>query len=315
MIVFDRDVQDHLMAFKRLHWWHWLVTTPPEGRCHWTAELLAQQIIILGVVDSISPQTVRIMLKKNDLKPWQQQQWCIPKIDADYVWRIEDVLELYADLFNVCEPVICFDETPYQLIEETRSFIPMKPGRLLRQDYEYKRKGTANIFLFYQHLAGWRHVKVTERRTRSEFACCMLDLATVHFPNADKIHVVLDNLNTHLPSTLYEILSPYEAREIVRKLEFHYTPKHASWLNMAEIEFSVLLKQCFDNRCIPSIELLKKEVLAWETGRNYLKCKIEWMFAIEDARKKMGHLYPKLLQTVANQANHMETETGTCKQN
>ncbi len=151
-----------------------------------------------------------------------------------------------------------------------------------------------------QPLAGWRHVKITAQRKRDDFACCMLDLATVHFPNVDKIHVVLDNLNTHSPSTLYEILIPRDARDVVRRLEFHHTPKHASWLNMAEIEFSVLRKQCLDNRHISNIELLEKEILAWEDRRNALKAKVEWMFAIEDARKKMGHLYPKLLKTMEN---------------
>jgi len=278
-------------------------TTPPEGRCTWTTELLAEQMALLGVVENISPTSVRIMLKKNELKPWQKQEWCIPKIDAEYVWRMEDVLELYADPLDVEQPVICFDETPCQLIEESRPCVPMKPGQPIRQDYEYKRRGTVNMFLFVQPLAGWRHIKITNQRTRNDFACCMLDLATVHFPNARKIHVVLDNLNTHSPSTLYEILTPREARQIVRRLEFHYTPKHASWLNMAEIEFSVLRKQCLDNRYIPSIGLLEKEVQAWENRRNILKAKVEWMFAIEDAREKMGHLYPKLLKTMAN---HLE---------
>lgn len=277
-------------------------TTPPEGHCTWTLELLVEHLVLLGVVESISRESVRLMLNKNDLKPWQKQEWCIPKIDAEYVWRMEDVLELYADPFDMMKPVVCFDETPCQLIEESRSSIPMKPGQPLRRDHEYRRRGTVNLFLFLEPLAGWRHVKVTEHRTRNDFACCMLDLATVHFPNADKIHVVLDNLNTHSPATLYEILPPQEARDIVRRLEFHYTPKHASWLNMAEIEFSTLRKQCLD-RYIPSMELLKKEILAWEEGRNALKAKIEWMFAIEDARKKMGHLYPKLLETMAN---HLE---------
>ena len=175
----------------------------------------------------------------------------------------------------------------------------MKPGHPLLQDHEYKRRGTANIFLFVQPLAGWRHVKVTTQRKKSDFAYCMIDLATVHFPNAAKIHIVLDNLNTHSPSTLYEVLPPREAREIVRRIEFHYTPKHASWLNIAEIEFSVLRKQCLDNRYISSIELLERETMAWEVRRNAQKAKIEWMFAIEDAREKMGHLYPKLLKTVA----------------
>ena len=146
----------------------------------------------------------------------------------------------------------------------------MKRGLPLRQDHEYKRKGAANLFLFVQPLAGWRHVKITAQRKRDDFACCMLDLATVHFPNANEIHLVLDNLNTHSPSTVYEILPPQEARDIVRRLEFHYTPKHASWLNMAEIEFSVLRKQCL-NRYIPNIELLEKEIFCMGNRKKYFE--------------------------------------------
>lgn len=273
-------------------------TTPPEGRAIWTAELLAEQMVNLGVVEAISPGSVRMILKKEDLKPWQKQQWCIPKIDADYVWRMEEVLELYADPLDKERPVVCFDESPFQLIGETHLSIPMKSGQPRRVDYEYERRGSANMFLFLQPLGGWRHVKITPQRTKTDFACCMLDLTTVHFPKAEKIRVVLDNLNTHSPSTLYEILPPREARSIVRRLDFHYTPKHASWMNMAEIEFSALHKQCLDGRYIESIETLQNEVSAWQDRRNALKTKVEWVFAIDDAREKMGHLYPKLLKSI-----------------
>lgn len=276
-------------------------TTPPSGRCTWTAELLAEQMILLGVVEIISPESIRLILKKNDLKPWQKQEWCIPKIDAEYIWRMEEILELYGDPLDAKKPVVCFDETPCQLIAESRPQIPMKPGQRRRVDSEYERRGTANLFMFVQPLAGWRHVKVTQRRTKNDFASCMIDLTTTHFPEAEKIRVVLDNLNTHSPATLYECLPPQEARSIVRRLDFQYTPKHASWLNMAEIEISVLSKQCL-NRYLPSIELLASEVLEWEQQRNLLRAKVDWMFAVEDARKRMGHLYPKLLEAVAKQA-------------
>ncbi len=275
-------------------------TTPPQGRAIWTAELLAEQMVGLGVVEAISPGSIRMILKKEDLKPWQKQQWCIPKIDANYVWRMEEVLELYADPFDETRPVVCFDESPFQLIGETRPSIPMEPGKPRRVDYEYERRGTANMFLFLQPLGGWRHIKITPRKTKADFACCMLDLATVHFPKAEKIRVVLDNLNTHSPSALYEILPPHEARKIVRRLDFQYTPKHASWLNMAEIEFSALHKQCLDGRYIADIESLQNEVSAWKDRRNSLKTKVEWVFAIDDAREKMGHLYPKLLKSMVD---------------
>lgn len=282
-------------------------TTPPKGRVVWTAELLAERMISLGVVDVISPRSVRMILKEEDLKPWQKQEWCIPKINAEYVWRMEEVLELYTDPLDPMRPVICFDESPHQLIKESRPEISMKPGQPRRVDYEYERQGSANMFLFLQPLGGWRHIKITERRTKTDFACCMLDLATIHFPRATKIRVVLDNLNTHSPSTLYEILKPQDARDVVRRLEFYYTPKHASWLNMAEIEFSVLNKQCLNGRYIACMEALKKEVYEWEMMRNAKKIRVEWMFAIEDAREKMGRLYPKLLNSVANIAESQST--------
>ncbi len=270
-------------------------TTPPQGRCTWTAELLAEQMIHLGVVEVISPESVRLILKRNDLKPWQKQEWCIPKIDAEYVWRMEEILELYGDPFDVDRPVVCFDEKPCQLIAESRPSIPMKPGQLLKRDYEYERRGTANLFMFVQPLDGWRHVTVTEHRTKHDFAECMIDLATVHFPKAEKISIVMDNLNTHSPATLYEYLPPAEARRLVKRLDFQYTPKHASWLNMAEIEISVLNKECLNNRYLPTMEVLKSEVLAWEQQRNLRRAKVNWMFAIEDARKKRGHLQSQAL--------------------
>jgi hypothetical protein len=157
---------------------------------------------------------------------------------------MEDLLDLYAEDFEPLRPVVCFDELPYQLVAETCLPLPLRPGRPIRYDYEYRRNGTCNLFMFFQPLAGWRHVEVTEQRTKRDFAYRMKDLVDVHFPDAEVIRVVLDNLNTHSPAALYEVFEPQEARRIVRKLEFHYTPKHGSWLNMAEIEISVLDRQC-----------------------------------------------------------------------
>jgi transposase len=277
-------------------------TTPPNGRRVWTAELLAEHMIHLGVIEAISPESVRLILKKNDLKPWQKQEWCIPQINDEYVWRMEEILELYADPFDPKRPVVCFDETPYQLIEESRPSVPMHPGQPLRVDYEYVRKGTANLFMFLQPRGGWRHVKVTKQRKNEDFALCLVELVNNHFPDAERIRLVLDNLNTHSPARVYGILPPEEARKIVRKLDFQYTPKHASWLNMAEIEIAVLNKQCLHDRYIPSLEMLENEVYAWERHRNSMKAEVNWMFALDDARTKMGHLYPKLLQVVERHA-------------
>ena len=176
---------------------------------------------------------------------------------------MEDVLDLYAEPDDPQRPRICFDECPYQLLSEVQQPLSAQTGQLLRYDYEYKREGTCNLFMFVQPATGWRHVEVTERRTKPDFAQCMKDLVDRYFPNVAVIRVVLDNLNTHTPAALYEAFEPVEARRIIRKLEFHYTPKHGSWLNMAEIEFSVLAGQCLDRR-LPDVDQVRTEVTAWE---------------------------------------------------
>ena len=174
--------------------------------------------------------------------------WCIPKVDAEYVARMADVLDLYSEEPDPNRPVICFDESPIQLIGEVRESIPAKPGRIERFDCEYKRNGTANLFVFLDVHRSWRRVKVTDRRAAVDFAQCMRDLVDLHFPETEKIRVVMDNLSTHSPSSLYNSFPPAEARRILRRLEFHHTPKHASWLNMVEIEIGVLRTQCLDRR-------------------------------------------------------------------
>lgn len=204
---------------------------------------------------------------------------------------MEDVLDLYAEAHDPRRPRVCFDERPYQLIRETRQPLPAKPGQPLRYDYEYERGGTCNLFLFLEPTIGWRHVKVTAQRTKIDFAQCMKDLVDEHFPDAEVIRVVLDQLNTHTPAALYEAFEPADARRLARKLEFHYTPKHGSWLNMAEIELSVLSKQCLDRR-IPDVSTLRDEVAAWEAPRNDQHATINWRFTTRDARVKLTRLYP-----------------------
>ncbi len=204
---------------------------------------------------------------------------------------MEDLLDLYAEDFDPRRPVVCFDELPYQLVAETCLPLPLQPGKPLRYDYEYRRNGTCNLFVFFQPLAGWRHVEVTEQRTKRDFAYRMKDLVDVHFPEAEVIRVVLDNLNTHSPAALYEVFEPQEARRIVRKLEFHYTPKHGSWLNMAEIEISVLDRQCLDRR-LADVPTVRSEVLAWEALRNDHHATVDWRFTTTKARSKMQYLYP-----------------------
>jgi len=204
---------------------------------------------------------------------------------------MEDILELYQQPYDAQVPVVCFDERPVQLISETRSPIPAQPGSPQRYDYEYKREGTCNLFGFFQPKTGWRHLKVTNNRTNKDFALCMPYLVDVLFPFSDFIRVVLDNLNTHTPAALYQTFPPEQARRILNRLQFHYTPKHGSWLNMIELEFSVLSRQCL-NRRIPSVEELNQEITAWEETRNGQQATVDWQFSTVDARVKLERLYP-----------------------
>jgi hypothetical protein len=213
------------------------------------------------------------------LKPWQKQEWCIPTVSPEFVWRMEDILALYAEPYDPRHPVICVDESPYQLISEVRQPLPMVPGQLRRYDYEYRREGTCNLFMLFQPLQGRRHVKVTDRRTAKDFAYCMQEMVDVHFPKAAVISVALDNLNTHTPAALYEAFPPMEARRLLRKLDFRYTPKHGSWLNMAEIEFAVVPKQGLDQR-LPTQERVRRTTTAWETQRNAVQATVHWRFRI-----------------------------------
>jgi transposase len=264
---------------------------PPAGRARWTLSLLADEMVRLTEHRSLSPDTVRRRLAEKELKPWQETMWCIPKVDAEFVARMEDVLDLYAEAPDERRPVVCFDETPRQLIGEARVPIAAKPGRPARFDYEYVRNGTANVFMFVDAHRPWRHAKVTDRRTSRDFAACMCDLADKHYPKAERIRVVMDNLSTHTPAALYEHLDPAEARRVLRRLEFHYTPKHASWLNMVEIEIGVMVRQCLDRR-IPDKATLVSEVAAWNRRRNREKARINWLFTVQRAREKLGRAYP-----------------------
>jgi hypothetical protein len=204
---------------------------------------------------------------------------------------MEDVLDLYAEPYNPRFPVVCFDERPYQLVGETCRALPAEPGHPLRYDYEYRRNGTCNLFTYLQPLAGWRHVVVTERRTQSDFAWRMKELVDVHFPQAEKIRLVVDNLNIHTPAAFYQTFDPAAARRLVCRLEFHYTPKHGSWLNMVETEIAVLSRQCLDRR-IPDMAMLCSEIAAWEQDRNDHQATVNWQFKTTDARTKLRRLYP-----------------------
>jgi hypothetical protein len=220
-----------------------------------------------------------------------KKKWCIPTVGAEFVWRMEDVLDVYARPYDPKRPQVCFDEKSVQLIAETRHPLPPKPGQPERFDYEYQRRGTRNLFIYFQPLMGWRHIEVTERRTKVDFAHCMRYLVDDLFPDAEVVVVVLDNLNTHSPAALYEAYEPKEAKRILDRLEFHYTPKHGSWLNMVEIELSVLSEQCLDDR-IPDENSLRRRIAAWEAPRNEQGATVHWRFSTPDARAKLKRLYP-----------------------
>jgi len=206
---------------------------------------------------------------------------------------MEDVLDVYHLPYDPAYPVVCFDESSKQLVAEKRKSIPAEPGQLERFDYEYQRNGVRNLFLFFSPLVSWRHIKVTEQRTHLDWAHCMKDLVDVHFPEATRIRLIQDNLNTHNPAFLYEVFEPAEAKRILDKLEFHFTPKHGSWLNMAEIEFSVLSRQCL-NRRIGAEASLVHEILSWEDQRNHSQATVNWQFTTQDARIKLIRLYPSI---------------------
>ena len=232
--------------------------------------------------------------KKNQLKPWLRTQWVIPpKANAEFVCAMEDVLEVYTRPYDPERPQVCLDECSKQLVAETRSPLPAEPGQAERFDCEYERCGTANLFMLFEPLAGKRHVEVTKRRTAVDFAHVVRDLADVHYPAAKKIVLVMDNLNTHRPASLYQAFAPEEARRLVERLEIHYTPKHGSWLDMAEIELSALATQCIDRR-IADVETLTSEVAAWQALRNEDGSSVDWRFKTEDARIKLKRLYPSI---------------------
>ena len=216
-----------------------------------------------------------------------------PDANAAFVAAMEDILEVYQRPYDRQRPLVCLDESSKQLIAETRVPIAAKPGQPGRHDYEYRRNGTANLFMMFAPLEGWRHVKVTDRHTAVDYAQVLKELSDTHFPGSAKIVLVQDNLNTHKPASLYEAFPPTEARRLVERFEWHYTPKHGSWLDMAESELGILSSQCLDRR-IPDQQVLKDEVEAWVADRNSKHAKANWQFTTADARVKLRRLYPAL---------------------
>lgn len=228
------------------------------------------------------------------MKPWRVKGWIIPPLESgDFVAHMELVLDVYKMPYNPTIPVVCMDESPKQLIKETRIPIARKPGSDAKVDFEYERCGVANIFMANEPLTGKRYVKVTERKTKVDWAVFIKEIADEYYPTSKKIRLVMDNLATHKPAALYEAFAPEEAKRIWDRFEFVYTPRHGSWLNMAEIELHVLMSQCLAGR-IDNIERMKKEVTAWQQSRNSKKAKINWQFTNKKARIKLKRLYPTI---------------------
>ena len=232
--------------------------------------------------------------QKNELKPWLSKQWCIPpKANAEFVWKMEDVLEVYKRPYDRARPMVCLDETSKQLIGEGRTAVPAAPGHVAHYDYEYVRHGVANLFMIAEPLAGKRDVEVTARRTKQDYAECLRKVSDELYPEAEVIVLVQDNLNTHSPASLYDTFEPAEAKRLADRFEFHYTPKHGSWLDMAEIELGILGRQCLSQR-IDNVDDLRREVKAWEAARNGVESRVNWQFTAADARIKLRRLYPTI---------------------
>lgn len=266
----------------------------PEGRAKWSMRLLADRFVQIGEVEEVSYETVRRTLWKNKLKPWLKEYWCIPpKSNAEFVAHMEDVLEVYQRPYDARFPQVCLDETSRQHLKDVEPELPVRPGSCEKIDYEYEREGVSNVFMACEPLAGKRVVQVTAQRTKADWAAFVRDLIDVQYPQAEKVVLVMDHLNTHTPSSFYEVFPPEEARRLARKLEIHSTPKHGSWLNMAEIELAILTRQCLQRR-LGTPELMRQEVAVWQQERNQAKVTLNWRFTTSDARIKLKKLYPSL---------------------
>ena len=277
----------------------------PKGNARWTLRLLAEYFSEKEYFVSISHTAIGEMLNTNQVKPHLSKYWCTPKEhDANFVWHMEDVLGIYQRAYNRNRPVLCMDEKPIQLLDEIRDRVSAKPlriepdtglpipGAVQKIDSEYVRCGTASIFMFTEPLGGWRHTVALKTRKKEDFALLMREISQRYYPDAEKIIVIADNLNTHTPAAFYEVFSPKVAYALAQMYEFHYTPKHGSWLNIAETELSSLALQCLGNQRIKSINELNEILVAWEIDRNTRQKGVNWQFTAEDARIKLKRLYP-----------------------
>lgn len=263
---------------------------PPEGRARWTLRLLADTVVELDWDADISHATVDRILKANDRLPHLKRQWCLGKLTTLFLWRMETILDLYERPYDPTRPLICVDERPCQLIDDVLVPLPLEPGKPKREGYEYKRNGVCTVFIAFEPATGRRFIQVRDRRTKADYAAFMHTVAG-HYPEAAKIVIIQDNLNTHNPGSFYQAFEPQQAFELGQSFEMHYTPKGASWLNMVEIELSALSKQCLDRR-IADQETLEREVLAWAKERDAKQATVDWQFTISKARDKFKKFYP-----------------------
>ena len=263
-------------------------SNPPEGYARWTLELLREHVIKKGITNKVSREEIRIILHSHELKPWQKKMWCIPKLNEEYIERMENVLAVYEKPYDKKEPVVCMDEKPVQLLDHVRAPIAMKSGKPARQDYEYKRNGSVNVFRAIEPKKGRHFTKVTETRKMPEFANFIKSIVG-SYPKAKTIHLVMDNLSSHSKKALTQTFGEKEGCRIWKRLTVHHTPKHASWLNQAEIGIGIYAKQCLGKERVATIEQLTERSEAWNLEANKKCIKINWTFTRKKARQKFNY--------------------------
>lgn len=285
-VIFDDRVKSHIVAT--------VCSEPPEGFDRWTLELIKGRLEGEDVVESISIETIRIVLQEHDLKPWRQKMWCTPVLTEEFIEKMEDVLEVYEREVNLKKPLICLDEKPIQLLEDIRPPSGISPGKEKRIDFEYRRNGTCSVFCAVEPHAGKYINKVTERRTGADFAKFLGSIER-RYSSASRIVLVMDNLNTHCLKSLVNFYGKKEGTRIWNRFEVHFTPKHGSWLNQAEIAINLYARQCLGKARIPSIDILRKKTLAWNKITNRKSVPIKWKFTRNDARDTFNYDRQKLI--------------------
>lgn len=277
---FDDRVKSQIVAI--------VCSDPPEGFDRWTLRLIREKAIKDDVVETISHETIRVILEEHDLKPWRQRSWCVPDLDDEFIERMEDVLKVYEKPYDESRPVVCLDEKPIQLLADVRPPSGIAPGEEKKVDYEYKRQGTANVFCAVEPLKGEYINRVTDTRTGDEFAK-FLAAVERRYEGAERIILVMDNLNTHCEKSLVRFYGEEEGQRIWKHFDVHYTPKHGSWLNQAEIAINVYSRQCLGKARIPDIDTLRKRTNAWNKIANRRKVTINWTFSRNKAREKFDY--------------------------